>query len=123
MAKAAPKTHDAHLFDMLESARLIRGYVAGVGWEEFWQNSEKRDAVALRISVLGEAARKIDQATEAAPPGIPFESIRGTRNRIAQDYGAVDFKIVWAVTQEEIEPLIAGLERYFKGRAVPDLGD
>jgi uncharacterized protein with HEPN domain len=36
------------------------------------------------------------------------------RNRIARDYGAVDFKIVWAVTQQEIEPLIAALEAYFK---------
>jgi len=38
------------------------------------------------------------------------------RNRIAHDYGAVDFKIVWAVTQQEIEPLITALEAYFKGR-------
>jgi uncharacterized protein with HEPN domain len=38
------------------------------------------------------------------------------RNRIAHDYGAVDFKIVWAVTQEEIEPLIAALEVYLKNR-------
>jgi uncharacterized protein with HEPN domain len=99
---------------MLEAARLIRGYLAGVGFDEFWHNSEKRDAVALRISVLGESAHRIDKATEAALPGIPFKSIRGMRNRIARDYGAVDFKIVWAVTQQEIEPLIAALEAYFK---------
>ena len=35
-------------------------------------------------------------------PGIPCKSIRGMRNRIAHDYRAVDFKIVWAVTQQEI---------------------
>jgi uncharacterized protein with HEPN domain len=116
MAKAAPKTQDAYLHDMLEAARLIHGYTAGVTFEEFWPNSEKRDAVALRISVLGESAHKIDKTTETALPGIPFKGIRGLRNRIAHDYGAVDFKIVWAVTQEEIEPLIAALEAYFKGR-------
>jgi uncharacterized protein with HEPN domain len=114
MAKPAPKSQHAHLHDMLEAARLIRGYLAGVGFDEFWHNSEKRDAVALRISVLGESAHRIDKATEAALPGIPFKSIRGMRNRIARDYGAVDFKIVWAVTQQEIEPLIAALEAYFK---------
>ena len=38
------------------------------------------------------------------------------RNRIAHDYGAVDFKIVWVVTQTEIEPLIAALENHFKAR-------
>lgn len=116
MAKAAAKTRDAYLHDMLEAARLIHSYMAGVTFEKFWNNSEKRDAVALRISVLGESASKIDRATEAILPTVPFKSIRGMRNRSAHDYGAVDFKIVWAVTQEEIGPLITALEAYFKGR-------
>jgi uncharacterized protein with HEPN domain len=114
MAKPAAKSQDAYLYDMLEAGRLIRGYMIGVTFEDFWQNSEKRDAVALRISVLGESAHKIDKTTEAALPDLPFKSIRGMRNRIAHDYGAVDFKIVWAVTQKEIEPLITALENYFK---------
>jgi uncharacterized protein with HEPN domain len=116
MAKSTPKTQDAYLHDILEAARLIHGYMAGVTFEDFWHNNEKRDAVALRISVLGESAHKIDKATEAALPGIPFKGIRGMRNRIAHDYGTVDFKIVWAVTQKEIEPLITALENYFKTR-------
>jgi uncharacterized protein with HEPN domain len=116
MAKAAPKTQAAYLHDMLEAARLIRSYMAGISFEDFWHNSEKRDAVALRISVLGESAQRIGKATESTVPGVPFKGIRGMRNRIAHDYGAVDFKIVWAVTQQEIEPLIAALETYFKSR-------
>ncbi len=36
------------------------------------------------------------------------------RNRVAHDYCAVDFKIVWLVTQQEIEPLIAALDAYFR---------
>ena len=116
MAKPAPRSQDAYLHDMLEAAKLIHGYMAGVTFEEFWYNSEKRDAVALRISVLGESAYRIDKATEAVLPGIPFKGIRGMRNRIAHDYGAVDFKIVWAVTQEEIAPLITALESYFHHR-------
>jgi uncharacterized protein with HEPN domain len=116
MPKPAPKSPDAYLLDMLEAARLIHGYVAGVTFDEFWHNSEKRDAVALRISVLGQSAQKIDAAVERALPSIPFKNIRGMRNRIAHDYGAVDFKIVWAVTQQEMEPLIAALDAHFKGR-------
>ncbi|HTZ19741.1 MAG TPA: HepT-like ribonuclease domain-containing protein [Opitutaceae bacterium] len=119
MPKPAPKSQDAYLHDMLEAARLIRSYVADVTFEDFWLNNEKRDAVALRISVLGESAHKIDRATEAALPGIPFKSIRAMRNRIAHDYGAVDFKIVWAVIQQEIGPLIVALESHFQGRPPP----
>jgi uncharacterized protein with HEPN domain len=115
MAKTAFRTQDAYLHDMREAAVLIRSYMAGVTYEEFWDNSEKRDAVALRISVIGESAYRIDKPTETALPGIPFKDLRGMRNRIAHDYGAVNFKIVWEVTQKEIEPLIAALEIYFKG--------
>jgi uncharacterized protein with HEPN domain len=119
MAKSAAKTQDAYLHDMLEAARLIRGYLSGVTFEEFGHNSEKRDAVALRITVLGESAHRIERATEAVLPGVPFKSIRGMRNRIAHDYGAVDFKIVWAVTQEEIAPLITALETHFRNQEKP----
>ena len=119
MAKAPSKTQDAFLHDMLESARLIKVYMTGVSFDEFSRNSEKRDAVALRLSVLGASAHKIDHRTEVTLANVPFKSIRGMRNRIAHDYGAVDFKIVWAVTQEEIEPLLAALRTYFKKRPKP----
>ena len=119
MPKSTPKTQDAYLHDMLEAARLIRSYTARVSFEEFFRNNEKRDAVALRISVLGESAHKIDKATEAALPGIPFKSIRGMRNRIAHDYGAVDFAIVWDVAKQEIPTRIKILEAFLKTRSVP----
>ena len=70
MAKATPKTQDAYLHDMLEAARLIRDYMAGVTFDEFWHNSEKRDAVALRLSVLGESAHRIDQAIRRPCPAF-----------------------------------------------------
>lgn len=120
MVKPTPKSQDVYLHDMLEAAQLIRSYVAGITFDAFWHNREKRDAVVLRISVLGESAYKIEKTTEVALPSIPFKSIRGMRNRIAHDYGAVDFKIVWAVAQQEIGPLITALESHFKNRPVPE---
>lgn len=112
MPDARRKNQETYLRDMLEAAQLIEHYTKGVTFDEFWNNSEKRDAVALRLSVLGESAHRVDQATEAALAGIPFQAIRGLRNRIAQDYGAVDFRIVWAVTQKEIRPLIRQLKAH-----------
>jgi uncharacterized protein with HEPN domain len=116
MAKNTSKTPEAYLHDMQEAAALIDRYMAGVTFEDFWHNSEKRDAVALRISVIGESAHRIDRAKEMALPNIPFRNLRGMRNRIAHDYGAVDFRIVWEVTQKEIAPLLAALNAYFKAR-------
>ncbi len=77
------KDQRAYLYDRLESAQKAVGYVQGVTYDEFWQNSEKRDAVAMRIAAIGEAARQITPVTEAAVPSVPFHLIRGMRNRIA----------------------------------------
>ena len=113
----AKNPDDAYLHDMLEAARLIRNYMRNVGFEEFWHHNEKRDAVALRLSVLGEAASHVSPATQKTLPSVPFKQIRGLRNRIAHDYGAIDFKIVWEVTQKEIKPLTTALETYLKKKA------
>jgi uncharacterized protein with HEPN domain len=89
--------------------------------DQFWDNGEKRDAVAMRISAIGEAARNLTRETEAALPTVPFGNIRGMRNRIAHEYGKVDFREVWNVTQQDIGNLVTVLGLYFakKNRAIP----
>jgi uncharacterized protein with HEPN domain len=72
MPKPAPKhPDDAYLHDMLEAARLIRAYMGKVSFDAFWRDNEKRDAVAMRLSVIGEAAVHVSPAGfEIASPTI-----------------------------------------------------
>jgi uncharacterized protein with HEPN domain len=104
---------------MLESARQILRYMQGVSFEAFWENAEKRDAVAMRIAVIGEAARQVAKETEEQLSGVPFKEIRGMRNRISHDYGRANDRIVWKVTQENIQPLADALDGYFAKRLPP----
>ena len=39
-------------------------------------------------------------------------SIRGLRNRIAHEYGQVDYRIVWKVAREDLKPVVAALDSY-----------
>jgi uncharacterized protein with HEPN domain len=112
MAKPGAKNQNAYLHDMLEAAELVRTYMADISYDQFWDNREKRDAVALRLAIIGEAARHVSPVTERALPNVPFKALSGMRNRIAHEYGHVDFKIVWAVTQDDIAPLIAALRSH-----------
>jgi uncharacterized protein with HEPN domain len=116
-----PKTSNAYLYEMLESARTVSGYVAGLTFDDFWDSSEKRDAVAMRLSVIGEAAGKVDDATVAIISAVPFPKISAIRNRIVHDYGKIDFRIVWKITQEDIPSLITALESYFTDNPPPPL--
>ena len=108
-------SEEAYLLDMLESAQHIMRYMEGVAIEEFFADSEKRDAVTLRLSMIGEAARHVTKETEAALASIPFKDIRAMRNRITRDYGRVDCRILWQVTQEDVAPLVAALEARMRG--------
>jgi len=113
MPHTSSRDQDAYLYDMLDSAKLIRSYMEGVSFDQFLGNAEKRDAVAMRIAAIGDAARNVTKATERLLPSVPFPLIRGMRNRIAHHYGAVDFREVWKVTQESIGPLVSALEEHF----------
>jgi len=66
----------------------------------------------MRLTVIGEAARHITSRTGAEFPQVPFHHISGLRNRIVHDYGGVNFRVVWTVAQEELQPLIGELEQY-----------
>jgi len=106
------KDSRAALYDMLESARKVRDYIHEISFEEFWDSSAVRDAVALRLAMIGEAAKGVDAVTQRELPGIPFTEIRGLRNHIVHDYGAINFRIVWKIAREEILPLVGTLEKY-----------
>ena len=114
MALAPEKTQNVHLRDMLNSARKAASYVKGKTFEEFWDSEVLRDAVALRVSMIGEAARHITPETGEALPEIPFDRIRGMRNRIAHDYDRVNFKIVWEVVTREVPTLVVNLDKHLE---------
>jgi uncharacterized protein with HEPN domain len=112
-------TQEAYLLDMLDSAHAIRKYMEGVTYDTFWEDAEKRDAVTMRISVIGEAARFILPPTAAMLPEIPFPKIRAMRNHITHDYKGIDYTEVWNVILDHIPLLISELEGYFALHPIP----
>lgn len=104
----------AHLLDMLDSAKQAVSYVRGQTFEQFWDDAKTRDAVAMRLQAIGEAAGRVSPATAAAVPALPIHQMRGLRNRIAHTYNKVDFVEVWKVLQHDLKPLISDLEKHFR---------
>ena len=104
---------DGLLLDILESARCIQRYLAGVDRESFLANQEKQDAVLRRFEIIGEAASRVSPETQASFPTVPFRSMRGMRNIIAHDYGDVDLDQVWKTATDDLPGLVEILERHF----------
>jgi uncharacterized protein with HEPN domain len=100
------------LQDIHDSARMIRGYLAGVSRDDFMGNMEKQDAVLRRFEIIGEAANRLSPETQALFPKLPFRQMRGMRNIIAHDYGDVDIEQVWQTASADLDVLIETLHIY-----------
>lgn len=96
--------------DMLTEIDDAIEFVQGYDVRSFLDDRRTRKAVAYSIQIMGEAARGISLQFKADHPEVEWAKIVGMRHRIVHEYGAVNFKIVWAVVQEDLPILRASLE-------------
>jgi uncharacterized protein with HEPN domain len=98
---------DWHLriFDMQAAAKKIETYVAGMSFVEFTQDDRTVDAVLRNVEIIGEAAAHIGKSVRDRHKDIRWADIRGMRNIVAHSYFRVDAKILWNVTQVDLQVL------------------
>ncbi len=101
----------AYLWDMLDAALAVEEFVRGHSYEEYLSNRMMRGAVERHIEIVGEAARRVSDATRKANPDIPWRSIVGQRNVLAHDYGEILDEAMWAVATRRVPELIAALRK------------
>jgi uncharacterized protein with HEPN domain len=95
--------------DMLTEISDAIEFVQGYDLRTFLEDRRTRKAVAYSIQIMGEAARGISLQFKADHPEVAWPQIVGMRHRIVHEYGAVNFRIVWAVVQEDLPRLQASL--------------
>jgi uncharacterized protein with HEPN domain len=66
------------------------------------------------IEVIGEASRTISGSFQEKYPEVPWQSITGTRNRLAHGYIDIDLDVIWAIVTKDLPPLIKQLRRILK---------
>ena len=65
------------------------------------------------LIVIGEAAAKISQISPefaAAHQSLPWDRMRGLRNRIVHDYETLHLPTIWATATESLPLLITEIE-------------
>jgi uncharacterized protein with HEPN domain len=63
------------------------------------------------IQRLGEAASRLPADFRAGHEEFPWAEMIGMRNRIVHGYDDLDSDIVWRVATDDIEAVVAALER------------
>ena len=93
---------------MLDATRLARSYVDSFSRQQFVEDTRTQQAVILNLLVIGEAAtRMANEHSEfvARNHAIPWQNIRGMRNRMAHGYFEIDLNIVWDTVQNSLPEL------------------
>lgn len=101
---------DAYLIDILESSRAALEYMRGKSWDKFSRDSLLQDAVVRRLEIIGEAAGRASTATQKKYPKLPWQAMKGTRNRVIHEYDSIQLDIIWDMVQQDLPFLIKELE-------------
>jgi len=100
----------ASILDILESARTIRDYVAGMTRQDFLRERQVQDAVIRRLEIIGEATGRISPEFRDAHPEIQWAEIRGMRNQMIHGYDDINMDVVWDTVERDIPHLIKIVE-------------
>ena len=104
MSKRKP---DVYLQDIIQSIQQIEKYLDEVTEDEFYQNTEKQDAVLRRLEIIGEAVKHLPHEIRDNYPDIPWRQIAGMRDIIIHEYFGITLEMVWIVATEDILDLKA----------------
>jgi uncharacterized protein with HEPN domain len=99
-----------YIDDIRDSIEAIKIYTGGLTKEEFFNSTEKQDAVYRRLAVIGEAANRLPDEFRNQYPQVPWHKIVGMRNVLIHEYDSIDLERVWETIQKDI----AKLEDYLK---------
>lgn len=107
------------LRDMLDSAQRAMRCAQGVLETQFYADLFVQDAVAWRITIIGEAARRVTDETRRKIPALPWGQITRMRNRLVHEYSHIRADVMWTTVRDDLPILVAELESYLRSISPP----
>lgn len=100
--------------DIIESIIKIEKYTDDLSFDDFENNNLITDAVVRNIEIIGEASKNIPGEIQNQFSDIPWQKLRGIRNRIVHDYFDVDRNIIWHIVTNELSSLKKILQNHLQ---------
>ena len=73
--------------------------------EAFFSDRKTQDAVIRNLEIIGEAARSVPLAFQAAHLDLPWRQAMALHNVLIHEYFGVDVRTVWGVVDKELPDL------------------
>jgi uncharacterized protein with HEPN domain len=94
-----------YLGDILDSIEKAERFVEGMTYEEFAQDDKTIFALTRAIEIIGEATKRISQATRDTYPSIPWRAMAGMRDKLIHDYTGINLQVLWQTAREDMRRL------------------
>jgi uncharacterized protein with HEPN domain len=97
------------MMDCIEKLAIV---IDGLDYEGFCTDVKAFYAAMSLVAILGEAANQLTKIEVSLPDTIPWQTIRGIRNRVVHQYFDIDSQILWIVVSVEIPSLKTPLREF-----------
>ena len=95
---------------MLKDIRFILETTQNITLVQLENNEILCDSVLFRLIQISENSTKLTQQFKEIHRDIPWQAIKGMRNRIVHEYGEVELDIVYQTITEDIPEICKKLE-------------
>jgi uncharacterized protein with HEPN domain len=96
---------------MLDAINVVEKYLGPKDFEDFKRDQLVQDGVIRRITIIGEAAKHISEATRQKHPKIPWQDVAGMRDKLVNAYFGIDLSEVWLTAKNDLPKLKKELEK------------
>lgn len=103
--------NDAYYLEkILKDIKFIIENTKGITLEELQANEVLCDSVLFRLIQISENSVKLTTDFKANHNDIPWQAIKGMRNKIVHEYGDVEFDIVHQTVTEDLPQICEKLD-------------
>lgn len=98
-----PRDVRAYLWDVIEAANDVQGFVKGVSADDYSRNPMPKAAVERKLEIIGEALGQASRHFPAVAKRIAnCRQIVALRNRLIHGYSVVSDALLWDVREGEL---------------------
>ena len=96
------------ILDIIDSINLIFEYTQDIDWDEI--DTKDQDAVIRRLTIIGEATKRLSTDFRAGHPEIPWKQMVGLRDIIVHEYGDIQLDIIRDIVEIELLKILPILQ-------------
>lgn len=97
--------------EILDNARAITGYIAGMDLSAYIADRKTVDAVERCLERISKASRKLGPEVEQMAPAQPWRQIKDLGNALRHEYHKVRTSEIWEIATRDLPSRMADVEK------------